>query len=119
VLAPKNLWPAAYATGVRNYASVMKIAPWVKIGAVLTAPTNWPDNQRGQAKPLPPANTASNWGDTWNDIVLSQACNSIDFVDVHWYPHAHSVNDGRLQLLSGIPKYPNMNTGNPIGLIGC
>jgi len=64
----------------------MKIAPWIQIGAVLTAPTNWPDNDKVRLNP--DGTVAGAYPMTWNDTVLSQSCSSIDFVDVHWYPQA-------------------------------
>ena len=68
--------PTTYANGVVKYSSAMKaVDPFIKIGVVLTAPGNWPDGQTNTASPQP-----------WNDTVLPIACDSIDFVDVHWYP---------------------------------
>jgi len=68
--------PTTYAQGVVRYSAAMKaVDPSVRIGAVLTAPGNWPDGQISEASPQP-----------WNDTVLSQACGAIDFVVIHWYP---------------------------------
>ncbi len=68
--------PTTYAKGVVSYSSAMKaVDPFVRIGVVLTAPGNWPDGQTSDSSPQP-----------WNDTVLPIACNSVDFVDVHWYP---------------------------------
>jgi hypothetical protein len=68
--------PAAYATGVVDYATAMKaVDPTIKIGAVLTTPANWPDG-------IVAAGDAA----TWNETVLSIAGPHIDFVIVHWYP---------------------------------
>lgn len=67
---------AAYANNVVTYSQAMKaVDPTIKIGAVLTAPGNWPDGVTNSASPLP-----------WNQTVLSTACSSIDFAIVHWYP---------------------------------
>lgn len=68
--------PLAYANAVVAYSAALKaVDPSIKIGAVLTAPGNWPD---GQTSPLSPS--------TWNDTVLGIAGGAIDFVAVHWYP---------------------------------
>ncbi|GCE24445.1 hypothetical protein [Dictyobacter kobayashii] len=68
--------PSTYATNVVAYSQAMKaVDPSIKIGAVLTAPGNWPDGQTSTSSPQP-----------WNDTVLSTACSSIDFVIAHWYP---------------------------------
>ena len=67
--------PTTYAEGVVSYSSAMKaVDRSIRIGAVLTAPGNWPDGQTNDASPLP-----------WNDTVLPIACDSIDFVVLHWY----------------------------------
>ena len=63
--------PSAYATNVIAFARAMKAAdPTIKVGVALTTPGYWPDGQSPD----------------WNSAVLSTACSSIDFVDVHWYP---------------------------------
>ncbi len=68
--------PAEYATLVRDYSRAMKaVDPTVKIGAVLTTPSNWPDGL-----------TAAGDAGTWNQVVLSIAGADIDFAIVHWYP---------------------------------
>jgi hypothetical protein len=68
--------PAEYAGLLQQYSAAMKsVDPSIKIGAVLTAPGNWPDGQTSASFPLP-----------WNDTVLSTACSAADFVIVHWYP---------------------------------
>ncbi|WP_034591010.1 cellulose binding domain-containing protein [Hamadaea tsunoensis] len=72
-----------YATNLLQYATAMKAAdPTVKIGAVLTTPTSWPDGIVGP-------------GDTmdWNHTVLSIAGTKIDFVVVHHYPNSTSQAD--------------------------
>ncbi|MEU0053326.1 cellulose binding domain-containing protein [Streptomyces sp. NPDC006309] len=67
--------PQEYARQVRAYAAAMKaVDPTVKIGAVLTAPGEWPDGVVGDGDP----------GD-WNHTVLSQVADVVDFVSVHWY----------------------------------
>ncbi len=77
--------PLNYATAVNQYNQALKgMDPSVKIGAVLTAPSNWPD---GVAIPSG-VSVNTSVPRTWNDQVLATACNSIDFVDVHWYPQA-------------------------------
>jgi len=68
--------PAAYGNAVVAYSAALKaVDPSVKIGAVLTAPGNWPDGQTSALSPSP-----------WNDTVLGIAAGAIDFVAVHWYP---------------------------------
>jgi hypothetical protein len=67
--------PTTYANGVLSYAAAMKaVDPSIRIGAVLTAPGNWPDGQVNAASPEP-----------WNDTILSIACGALDFVSIHWY----------------------------------
>jgi alpha-L-arabinofuranosidase len=67
---------ATYANGVVSYSAAMKaVDPSIHVGAVLTAPNNWPDY-------VPVGNT----GLTWNQTVLPIACSAIDFVVIHWYP---------------------------------
>ncbi len=68
--------PAAYANHALEYIAAMKaVDPSIKIGAVLTAPGNYPDGQTSALSPQP-----------WNDTVLPILCPAVDFVDVHWYP---------------------------------
>jgi hypothetical protein len=63
--------PVTYGTNVAAFASAMKaVDPTIKVGAVLTAPGNWPDGQAPD----------------WNTNVLAQCGTAIDFVIVHWYP---------------------------------
>jgi hypothetical protein len=70
--------PAEYAALLQQYSAAMKaVDPSVKIGAVLTAPGNWPDGVTNTTSPQP-----------WNDTVLSTACSAADFVIVHWYPQS-------------------------------
>jgi hypothetical protein len=75
-LNQKSHDPTTYANGVVSYATAMKaVDPSIHVGAVLTAPGNWPDGQVSDASPAP-----------WNDSVLPIACAAIDFVIMHWYP---------------------------------
>ncbi|HET7541754.1 MAG TPA: hypothetical protein VFK05_17890 [Polyangiaceae bacterium] len=68
--------PTTYANGVVSYSAAMKaVDPSIRIGAVLTAPGNWPDGQTNVDSPEP-----------WNDTVLPIACSALDFVSIHWYP---------------------------------
>jgi hypothetical protein len=63
--------PSTYGTNVAAFASAMKkVDPTIKVGAVLTAPGNWPDGV----------------SPNWNTNVLTKCGTSIDFVIVHWYP---------------------------------
>jgi hypothetical protein len=81
-LNQNDIAPATYAQGIIAYSQAMKaVDPTISIGAVLTAPGNWPDGVRQG-----PNGTV--WPQTWNDAVLKNACGAIDFVDVHWYPQA-------------------------------
>ncbi len=99
------LGPVTYADWVNLYSRQMKkVDSSIQIGAVLTAPGNWPDGVTLASQyrdPNLPANSQR-----WNDVVLKEACNSIDFVDVHWYPQAPngSGNGGTSdpQLLSSV-----------------
>lgn len=70
--------PAEYAQLFQQYSAAMKaVDPTIKVGAVLTAPGNWPDGVTNTLSPQP-----------WNNTVLSTACSSADFVIVHWYPQS-------------------------------
>ena len=67
-----NLSPATYGANVREFVREMKaVDPTIKVGAVLNTP---PLDYR--------------WGPTWNDDVLSQSADVIDFGIVHWYAEA-------------------------------
>jgi hypothetical protein len=73
--------PAEYATLVRDYSRAMKaVDPTIKIGAVLTAPGEWPDGI-----------TAGSDAGPWNQVVLSIAGADIDYGIVHWYPGGTSA----------------------------
>ena len=63
--------PTAYGQNVVQYVSAMKAQDaTIKVGAVLTAPGQYPDGQSPD----------------WNTNVLAQCGGVIDFVIVHWYP---------------------------------
>jgi hypothetical protein len=82
--------PTTYAQGVVSYSVAMKAAdPSVRVGAVLTAPGNWPDGQTSASSPQP-----------WNDTVLPIACSAIDFVVVHWYPQGPTGESDAALLVS-------------------
>jgi hypothetical protein len=100
--------PTTYANGVISYAAAMKaVDPSIRIGAVLTAPGNWPDGQVNAASPEP-----------WNDTVLSIACGALDFVSIHWYAQGPtgesdagllaSPQNGQATSVSYTPSIPEM-----------
>ena len=100
--------PSSYANGVVSYSAAMKaVDPAIRIGAVLTAPGNWPDGQVNAASPQ-----------SWNDTVLSLACGSLDFVSIHWYPQGPtgesdaallaSPQNGEATPVSYTPSIPEM-----------
>jgi hypothetical protein len=100
--------PTTYAQGVVSYSAAMKaVDPSVRVGAVLTAPGNWPDGQTSGTSPQP-----------WNDTVLPIACSAIDFVVVHWYPQGPtgesdaallvSPENGESTSVSYTPDIPSM-----------
>jgi hypothetical protein len=72
------------------------VDPTIDIGAVLTAPNNWPDGVTNSASPEP-----------WNQTVLSTACSAIDFVIVHWYPQ-NPGNESDATLLSDPSQIASM-----------
>ncbi|MEU7870620.1 cellulose binding domain-containing protein [Dactylosporangium sp. NPDC049140] len=75
--------PKQYAEEVVAYSQAMKaVDPNIKIGAVLTTPANWPDALVGGGD-----------AGSWNQVVLSIAGPSIDFVDLHWYPGGNGEAD--------------------------
>jgi hypothetical protein len=103
-----GLGPSVYAGRLASYSTAMKaVDPFVKVGAVLTAPGNWPDGQTSASSPLP-----------WNDTVLSAACDSIDFIVVHWYPQGPggetdsgllaATQSGESTSVSYTPSVPSM-----------
>lgn len=82
--------PTTYAQGVVSYAAAMKaVDPSIRVGAVLTAPGNWPDGQVNDASPQP-----------WNDTVLPIACGAVDFVVVHWYAQGPTGESDAALLMS-------------------
>ncbi|HEX2657916.1 MAG TPA: cellulose-binding protein, partial [Polyangia bacterium] len=82
--------PTTYAQGVVSYSRAMKaVDPSIRVGAVLTAPGNWPDGQVSPSSPQP-----------WNDTVLPIACAAIDFVSIHWYPQGPTGESDAALLLS-------------------
>ena len=100
--------PSTYANGVIGYSAAMKaVDPSIRIGAVLTAPGNWPDGQTNAASPKP-----------WNDTVLSTACGALDFVSIHWYAQGPSGEsdaallaspaNGEATAVSYTPSIPSM-----------
>ena len=100
--------PLTYANGVVSYSEAMKaVDPAIHIGAVLTAPGNWPDGQVNAVSPNP-----------WNDTVLATACGALDFVSIHWYaqgPTAESdaallasPQNGEATAVSYTPSIPSM-----------
>jgi len=100
--------PTTYANGVVSYSAAMKaVDPAIRIGAVLTAPGNWPDGQVNTASPNP-----------WNETVLSTACGALDFVSIHWYPQGPtgeadaallaSPQNGAATPVSYTPSIPSM-----------
>jgi hypothetical protein len=100
--------PTTYANGVVAFSAAMRaVDPSIRLGAVLTAPGNWPDGQTNAGSPQP-----------WNDTVLPIACASIDFVIVHWYAQGPtgesdaallaSPQNGEATSVSYTPSIPSM-----------
>jgi hypothetical protein len=100
--------PTTYANGVVGYAAAMKaVDSSIRIGAVLTAPGNWPDGQVSDSSPVP-----------WNDTVLPIVCSAVDFVVIHWYPQGPtgesdatllaSPQNGASTPVSYTPSIPSM-----------
>ncbi|GCF10467.1 cellulose binding domain-containing protein [Dictyobacter arantiisoli] len=88
---------ATYASNVVAFSQAMKaVDPTISVGAVLTAPGNWPDGITNSASPSP-----------WNTTVLSTACSSIDFAIVHWYPQ-NPGNEADASLLSAPSQIASM-----------
>jgi len=82
--------PTTYAQGVVSYSAAMKaVDPSIRVGAVLTAPGNWPDGQTSATSPMP-----------WNDTVLPIACSAVDFVVLHWYPQGPTGESDAALLMS-------------------
>jgi hypothetical protein len=86
--------PTTYGTNVAAFAKAMKaVDSTIKVGAVLTAPGNWPDGQSPD----------------WNTNVLAQCGSAIDFVIVHWYPQ-NPGNESDANLLAASE---NGTSGSP------
>lgn len=65
-----DLSPTTYGRGVVDYIQEMKrVDPSIKVGAVLVTP---PEDY--------------GWAPDWNDRVLAECADEIDFGIVHWYP---------------------------------
>jgi hypothetical protein len=95
--------PTTYANGVVSYAAAMKaVDPSIHVGAVLTAPSNWPDGQTSPSSPLP-----------WNDTVLPIACSAIDFVVIHWYPQGPTGESD-----AGLLASPQNGEATPVSYTG-
>jgi hypothetical protein len=78
------LSPAAYGQQVNTFVTAMKtVDPTIRVGAVLATPPgdygwSYADlNDNGVKEANEPY---------WNDEVLAQSANNIEFVSVHWYP---------------------------------
>jgi len=98
--------PAEYAQLFQQYSAAMKaVDPTIKVGAVLTAPGNWPDGVTNSLSPQP-----------WNETVLSTACSAADFVIIHWYPESPGAESdpGLLAMAesggANTPSIPSMVT---------
>lgn len=89
--------PLIYARKVVEFSQAMKaVDPTIKIGAVLTAPGNWPDGDTSPPSRRP-----------WNQTVLSTACSSIDFVIAHWYAQ-NPGNESDATLLASTSRIAGM-----------
>lgn len=67
------LSPSSYGAGVVDYVREMKaVDPSIKVGAVLVTP---PEDY--------------SWAPTWNQDVLSQCGDVVDFGIIHWYPRGN------------------------------
>ena len=101
-----NLSPARYGQDVNAYVAAIKaVDPTVKVGAVLSTP---PDDY----------NWDSYAGQHWNEQVLAQCGNNIDFGIVHWYPSGNnnSGNDSGSILAQPRIKIPLMLNGTTSGV---
>jgi hypothetical protein len=78
----KGQGPIAYGRRALLFITAMKaVDPSIKVGVVLTAPGNWPDQEANPPGPNP----------AWNPSVLQQTCGTastpgLDVAIVHWYP---------------------------------
>ena len=98
--------PAEYAQLLQQYSAAMKaVDPTIRVGAVLTAPGNWPDGVTNATSPQP-----------WNDTVLSSACGAADFVVIHWYPQSPGAESDPGLLAS--PESGTSNTPSVAGMVG-
>jgi autotransporter-associated beta strand protein len=100
------LSPARYGQDVNAYAAAIKaVDPTVKVGAVLSTPPDdysW-DGYNGQH---------------WNEQVLAQCANNIDFGVVHWYPSGNNnsgTDNGSILAMPRI-KIPQMINGTTSGV---
>jgi hypothetical protein len=101
---PNKKGPTNYAQGVLDYSSAMKkVDSSIKIGAVLTMPGNFPDDQ---APGFPTGQLP------WNSTILNTPgmCTAIDFVAVHWYAQQPMTETDAALL--GAPENGVFN-GNP------
>lgn len=107
-----TLSPANYGQAVIEYSAFMKVVdPTIRVGAVLTMPTNYPDDLSFRSLP---AGTLP-----WNKTVLDTSlggtdtvCNAIDFVAVHWYAQQPGFESDATLLAA--PK--NGVSGNTAGI---
>ena len=108
-----DLSPAHYGQGVVEFSQLMKsIDPTIKIGAVLATP---PDDYSWSYADLNDNGSKQANEPYWNDEVLSQAANDIDFVMVHWYPQAGTNSNGLSLLQEVRTKLPLMINGTTAG----
>jgi len=107
------LSPAHYGQRVVEFSQLMKsIDPTIKIGAVLATP---PDDYSWSYADLNDNGSKQATEPYWNDEVLAQAKNDVDFVMVHWYPWA-GENANANSLLSQVrTKLPPMINGTTAG----
>jgi len=88
--------PTTYGQNVAKFVNAMKaVDPTIKVGAVLTAPGNWPDGVSPD----------------WNSNVLTQCGSVIDFVIVHWYPQQPGSESD-----SGLLGAPQSGNGGTPGI---
>jgi hypothetical protein len=84
-MANSMLSPTTYGNGVKAFATAMKKAdPSIKIGGIVA----WPTQTQYQ---------------TWNSMVLTAACASMDFAVEHWYAG---------KTLATLPAVPAMDIPN-------
>lgn len=108
-----QLSPAHYGQRVVEFSQLMKsIDPTIKIGAVLATP---PDDYSWSYADFNNNGTKQANEPYWNDDVLAQAKNDIDFVMVHWYPWAGENANGSSLLSQVRTKLPQMINGTTAG----